>query len=127
METNVFIKIDEVEVLTYIKKKKLLVIKGFEYSDNESDFTSKPCVITLSKKTFLDLQNQFFEGKNRYYESTQRFAGVAHPTYAEEFQLTGETTLLTGFEEIEEDFEPIIENVNVYYVSKFEEVDMEHG
>ena len=127
MEINVFIKIDEVEVLTYIKRQKLLVIKGFEYPDTGSDFTSKPCVITLSKKTFLDLQNQFFEGKNRYYESTQRFAGVCHPTYAEEFQLTGETTLLTGFEEIGEDFEPIIENVNVYHVNLFVDVDMEHG
>lgn len=127
MKTNVFIVMNEVRILTYIKKQKLVVIQGLEYNDNESFYDAKPCVVTLTKKTFLDLQNQFFEWKNRYFVSWNNFAGSVHPTFAEEFQLKGQTTLLTGFDETENDIEPIYEEVNVYHVSLFEEVDMEHG
>ncbi len=127
METNVFIVMNEVRILTYIKKQNLVVVQGLEYTEDNSLYSSKPCVVTLSKKTFLDLQNQFFEWKNRYFVNWNNFAGSVHPTYAEDFQLTGTTSLLTGFDESDDDFEEIYEEVNIYHVSKFEEVDMEHG
>lgn len=127
MKTNVFIVFNEVRVLTFIKKQKLVVIQGLEYNENDSFYSAKPCVITLTKKTFLDLQNQFFEFKNLYFVNWNNFSGSVHPTYAEEFQLSGKTTLLTGFKESGDDFEPVYEDVNVYHVSVFEEIDMEHG